>query len=72
MPGRTSSKGAVGWRHHRHPLEWHKPMIVGSLEAGIKYVATEVILGITLQDHWTSSRPRKTTTPSHDVGERLL
>jgi len=34
------------------PWEWHKPMIVGSLEAGIKYVATEVILGITLQDHW--------------------
>ncbi|GGB17689.1 Gfo/Idh/MocA family protein [Puia dinghuensis] len=34
------------------PWEWHKPMIVGSLEAGVKYVATEVILGITLQDHW--------------------
>jgi predicted dehydrogenase len=34
------------------PWEWHKPMIIGSLEAGLKYVATEVILGITLQDHW--------------------
>lgn len=34
------------------PWEWHKPMIMGALEAGIKYVATEVILGITLQDHW--------------------
>ena len=34
------------------PWEWHKPMIIGSLESGIKYVATEVILGITLQDHW--------------------
>ena len=34
------------------PWEWHKPMILGSLEAGIKYVGTEVILGITLQDHW--------------------
>lgn len=34
------------------PWEWHKPMIIGSLEAGIKYVATEVILGISLQDHW--------------------
>lgn len=32
--------------------EWHKHMIIGSLEAGIKYVGTEVILGITLQDHW--------------------
>ncbi len=34
------------------PWEWHKPMIIGSLEAGIKYVGTEVILGITSQDHW--------------------
>jgi len=34
------------------PWEWHKPMIIGVLEAGIKYVGTEVILGITLQDHW--------------------
>jgi predicted dehydrogenase len=34
------------------PWEWHKDMVIGSLEAGIKYVATEVILGITLQDHW--------------------
>lgn len=34
------------------PWEWHKPMIIGSLEAGIKYVGTEVVLGITLQDHW--------------------
>ena len=34
------------------PWEWHKPMIIGALEAGIKYVGTEVVLGITLQDHW--------------------
>jgi len=34
------------------PWEWHKPMIVGALEAGVKYVGSEVILGITLQDHW--------------------
>lgn len=34
------------------PWEWHKPMIIGSLESGLKYVGTEVILGITLQDHW--------------------
>ncbi len=34
------------------PWEWHKPMIMGSLNAGVKYVGTEVILGITLQDHW--------------------
>jgi hypothetical protein len=34
------------------PWEWHKEMIVGSVEAGIKYIGTEVILGITLQDHW--------------------
>ncbi|NII26776.1 Gfo/Idh/MocA family oxidoreductase [Pseudoflavitalea sp. X16] len=34
------------------PWEWHAPMILGALEAGIKYVGTEVVLGITLQDHW--------------------
>lgn len=34
------------------PWEWHKPMIIGSLDAGVKYVGTEVVLGITLQDHW--------------------
>lgn len=34
------------------PWEWHKEMIIVSLEAGLKYVATEVVLGITLQDHW--------------------
>ena len=34
------------------PWEWHKEMIIETVEAGIKYVATEVMLGITLQDHW--------------------
>ena len=34
------------------PWEWHSPMIIDSLQAGIKYVGTEVMLGITLQDHW--------------------
>jgi predicted dehydrogenase len=34
------------------PWEWHAPMIIGCLQAGIKYVGTEVMLGITLQDHW--------------------
>jgi predicted dehydrogenase len=34
------------------PWEWHKPMIIGSLDAGLKYIGTEVVLGITLQDHW--------------------
>lgn len=34
------------------PWEWHKDMVIGALEAGIKYVGTEVMLGITLQDHW--------------------
>ncbi len=34
------------------PWEWHKEMIIGSLEADLKYVGTEVMLGITLQDHW--------------------
>lgn len=34
------------------PWEWHKPMIIGAVESGVKYVGSEVILGITLQDHW--------------------
>jgi hypothetical protein len=34
------------------PWELHKPMIIASLQAGIKYVGTEVILGLSLQDHW--------------------
>jgi predicted dehydrogenase len=34
------------------PWEWHKPMILGALESGVKYVGSEVCLGITLQDHW--------------------
>ena len=34
------------------PWELHKPMIIGALEAGVKYVGSEVIIGITLQDHW--------------------
>lgn len=34
------------------PWEWHKPMIIGSLEAGVKYVGSEVMIGITLEDHW--------------------
>jgi len=38
------------------PWEWHSPMVIDSLQAGIKYVATEVILGITLEDHWNVVR----------------
>ena len=34
------------------PWEWHTPMILGALEAGVRYVGTEVVLGITLKDHW--------------------
>jgi len=34
------------------PWEWHKPMIIGALESGITYIGSEVIVGITLEDHW--------------------
>lgn len=34
------------------PWEWHKEMIIESIQSDIKYVGTEVMLGITLQDHW--------------------
>ncbi len=38
------------------PWEWHNPMILGALDAGIKYVGSEVIVGITLEDHWNIVR----------------
>jgi predicted dehydrogenase len=34
------------------PWEWHASMVLDAIHAGVKYVGTEVILGITLQDHW--------------------
>ena len=34
------------------PWEWHKDMILGSLESGIKYVGSEVMIGTSLEDHW--------------------
>lgn len=34
------------------PWEWHREMIINSIESGIKYVGSEVMIGITLQDHW--------------------
>lgn len=38
------------------PWEWHTPMILTSIDAGIKYIATEVILGVTMEDHWNVVR----------------
>jgi predicted dehydrogenase len=34
------------------PWEWHKEMIITAVESGIKYVGSEVMIGITLEDHW--------------------
>jgi hypothetical protein len=34
------------------PWEWHTPMVLGAIESGLRYIATEVILGITINDHW--------------------
>ncbi|MFT3845216.1 MAG: Gfo/Idh/MocA family oxidoreductase [Lacibacter sp.] len=34
------------------PWEWHKEMIICSVESGVKYVGSEVMIGITLEDHW--------------------
>ena len=45
-------KGGIDGLIIATPWELHKPMIIGALEAGVKYVGSEVIIGITLQDHW--------------------
>jgi hypothetical protein len=50
------------------PWEWHKPMIISSLEAGIKYVGSEVIIGITVQDHWDVVRAAE----KHDAQVMML
>lgn len=42
------------------PWEWHAPMILDALSAGVKYIGTEVILGITLQQHWDVVRAAET------------
>ncbi len=34
------------------PWEWHSTMILDALQAGIKYIGTEVVIGLTLDDHW--------------------
>ena len=38
------------------PWEWHCPMILHAISAGIQYVGTEVILGISIEDHWNVVR----------------
>jgi predicted dehydrogenase len=50
------------------PWEWHKPMIIGALEAGVKYVASEVVIGITLEDHWDVVRAAE----KHDAQVMML
>jgi predicted dehydrogenase len=34
------------------PWELHTPMILDALSSGIKYIGTEVVLGITMEDHF--------------------
>ncbi|SFQ52291.1 Gfo/Idh/MocA family protein [Parafilimonas terrae] len=38
------------------PWEWHNPMMLGAMDAGIKYIGCEVVMGITLEDHWNLVR----------------
>ncbi len=45
-------KGGINGIIIATPWEWHKEMIIGSIEGNIKYIGSEVMLGITLQDHW--------------------
>ncbi len=43
------------------PWEWHTSMILGAIDSGVKYIATEVILGISLEDHWNVVRAAEKT-----------
>ena len=55
------------------PWEWHTPMILDGISAGIKYIGTEVVLGITLQDHWNVVNAASTTwCTGDDDGKRVL
>ncbi|MBS1746510.1 MAG: Gfo/Idh/MocA family oxidoreductase [Bacteroidetes bacterium] len=38
------------------PWEWHAPMVLGSMDAGLKYIGCEVVMGITMEDHWNIVR----------------
>ena len=49
------------------PWEWHAPMILDSLQAGIKYIGTEVILGITMEDHWHVVRETEKQKVNKDI-----
>jgi len=42
------------------PWEWHAPMAIAAMEAGIA-VGCEVVAGITLQDHWDVLRAQQRT-----------
>jgi predicted dehydrogenase len=45
------------------PWEWHAPMAIGAMEAGIA-VGCEVVAGVTLDDHWDVLRTQqRTNTP---------
>ena len=45
------------------PWEWHAPMAIGAMEAGVA-VGCEVVAGVTLDDHWEVLRTQqRTNTP---------
>lgn len=45
------------------PWEWHAPMAIGAMEAGVA-VGCEVVAGVTLEDHWEVLRTQqRTNTP---------
>jgi len=45
------------------PWEWHAPMAIGAMEAGVA-VGCEVVAGVTLDDHWQVLRAQqRTNTP---------
>ncbi len=52
------------------PWEWHAPMAIGAMEAGIA-VGCEVVAGITLDDHWEVLRTQQRTGTAYMLLENV-
>jgi len=52
------------------PWEWHAPMAIGAMEAGVA-VGCEVVAGVTLDDHWEVLRTQQRTNMPYMLLENV-